>query len=288
MGPLRPDSQYAASALNAAWLQIAERAWKRRLDEPPLFREISTVTDAILQSRAPAGTPSKPMPCCGARPRGADRRGDRVPRAAATVAWPSSTPTRASRSVSAARGVRRTRVTDEQVLHGLTWARKLRRRSELARVRQARPEVAGEAHAARRHDRAFGAPGCRDPGGNVVVPRPAGSGRRTERTGAHEPRGSAAAAAIRESPLALSGRCRPPTTGRRGALGAKYEPETKGARRPRHLPSTRARSRRSMEEAKPRCARPGRLLSRAKSAPGRYQALGSWSRRDSSVGRAYD
>lgn len=53
-GSLRPDSQDAASALNATWLQIAQRAWQPRLNEPPLFREISQVTDAILQSPTPA------------------------------------------------------------------------------------------------------------------------------------------------------------------------------------------------------------------------------------------
>jgi hypothetical protein len=176
-----------------------------------------------------------------------------------------------------------TRVTDEQVL---TWARKLRRLSELARVRQARPEVAGEAHAARRHDRAFGAPGDA-----ATLAETWWSSPRGQRTSYRTNWCSRTArfcccytgiAAGVERPV-------PPADYRAAwAFGAKYEPETKGARRPRHLPSTRARSRRSMEEAKPRCARPGRLLSRAKSAPGRYQALGSWSRRDSSVGRAYD
>jgi hypothetical protein len=53
-GSLRYDSQRATSALNAAWLQIAERAWQPRLDDPPLFREISQATDAILQSPTPA------------------------------------------------------------------------------------------------------------------------------------------------------------------------------------------------------------------------------------------
>lgn len=53
-GSLRPDGQYAAAALNAAWLQIAARAWQSPSQEAALFREVSHATDTTLDSFAPA------------------------------------------------------------------------------------------------------------------------------------------------------------------------------------------------------------------------------------------
>ena len=52
-GSLRPDGRYAAAALNAAWLQIAARAWQSPADEAALFREVSQATDVTLGSFAP-------------------------------------------------------------------------------------------------------------------------------------------------------------------------------------------------------------------------------------------